>query len=231
MIGDLWRWGLRSESSQKDLAKSWRQLVRWLVSDVPPRVSLTVESSPSGAPGEVRFSVQARDAEFKPLDNAMVRLTVRPVLLTAAAEAGSAAFPADTNELQLTAEPSGAQSGAYAATYLAREAGAYSVEASVIQADGKPVGRAVAGWTSDPAAEEFRSLKPNVALLENLAKRTGGQLVSLADLEKFVRSLPERHAPISETWNDPLWHKPAVLMFVMGCFVAEWGIRRWKGMP
>jgi len=231
MLGDLWRWGLRSETSQKDLAKSWRQLVRWLVSDVPPRVSLTVESSPTGTPGEVRFNIKARDEEFKPLDNAVVRLTVRPVVLAAPGEAGAAALAADTNVLQFTAEPSGDQPGAYAANYLAREAGVYSVEASVAQADGKPVGRAAAGWSSDPAAEEFRSLKPNVALLEDLARRTGGQLVPLADLEAFVRGLPERHAPVSEVWSDPLWHKPVVLLFVLGCFVAEWGIRRWKGMP
>jgi hypothetical protein len=50
-------------------------------------------------------------------------------------------------------------------------------------------------------------------------------------LEKFVRHLPERHAPITETWMDPLWQKPVVFLFVLGCFVAEWGIRRWKGMP
>ena len=45
MIGDMWRGSLRDESTQKDLAKSWRQLVRWLVSDVPSRVSVTPETS------------------------------------------------------------------------------------------------------------------------------------------------------------------------------------------
>jgi len=39
------------------------------------------------------------------------------------------------------------------------------------------VGRAESGWTSDPAADEFRSLKPNRALLENIAKRTGGEII------------------------------------------------------
>jgi hypothetical protein len=34
-----------------------------------------------------------------------------------------------------------------------------------------------------------------------------------------------------ETWTDPLWHKPVVFLLVLGCFLAEWGIRRWKGMP
>jgi hypothetical protein len=81
------------------------------------------------------------------------------------------------------------------------------------------------------AAAEFRSLKPNRAWLEAIAKRTGGEVVALEDLEQFVRRLPERHAPITETWTDPLWHKPVVFLWVLGCFVAEWGIRRWKGLP
>jgi uncharacterized membrane protein len=231
MVGDMWRWGLRDEAMQKDLGKSWRQLVRWLVSDVPPRISVVAETSASGNPAEVRLTVKARDEEFKPLDNSTVRLTVRPVKLTSPQNEQVASNVSDTNYVQLTADPSAASPGTYEATYIARETGAYSVEALVTQADGKVAGQAAAGWTSDPAAAEFRSLKPNRQLLETIAKRTGGEIVAMDDLEKFVRHLPERHAPITETWTDPLWHKPVVFLFVLGCFVAEWGIRRWKGLP
>src|SRR5689334_9856926 len=66
-VGDFWRWGLGGEVMQKDLAKSWRQLVRWLVSDVPARV--TVEAQAADEPAQVRLVVKARDEEFKPLDN------------------------------------------------------------------------------------------------------------------------------------------------------------------
>ena len=50
MIGDMWRWGLRDEEMQKDLAKAWRQMIRWLVSDVPPRISVAAEAAPGGDP-------------------------------------------------------------------------------------------------------------------------------------------------------------------------------------
>ncbi len=50
MIGDMWRGSLRDETSQKDLAKSWRQLVRWLVSDVASRVSVTPQTSATANP-------------------------------------------------------------------------------------------------------------------------------------------------------------------------------------
>lgn len=226
MIGDMWRGSLRDETSQKDLAKSWRQLIRWLVSDVPSRVSVTPESSANGDPSTVHFVVTARDEEFKPLDNASVQLTIRPVHLL---QSSNAAPGADF--LQIAADPLPDQPGKYDSSYVARDAGAYSVEAVVTQADGRFVGHAMSGWTSDPAAEEFRVLKPNRELLSAIAQRTGGAVLTMSGLKDFARRLPERAAPITETWSDPLWHKPVVFLFVIGCFVAEWGIRRWKGLP
>ena len=83
----------------------------------------------------------------------------------------------------------------------------------------------------DPAAAEFRSLKPNRAYLEALAKRTGGQVLTMDGLRDFVRQLPQRHAPVMESWSKPLWENPVVYLFALACFVAEWGIRRWKGLP
>jgi uncharacterized membrane protein len=226
MIGDMWRGSLRDETSQKDLAKSWRQLVRWLVSDVPSRVSVTPETAANGDPSRVRFVVTARDEEFKPLDNASVQLTIRPVHLLQSPDAESGG-----NYLQITADPLPNEPGKYEATYVARDAGAYSVQAVVTQFDGKAAGSAMAGWVSDPAAEEFRVLKPNRELLSAIAQRTGGAVLTMPALRDFARRLPERRAPITETWSDPLWHKPVVFLLVIGCFAAEWGIRRWKGLP
>jgi uncharacterized membrane protein len=226
LIGDMWRGSLRDEISQKDVAKSWRQLLRWLVSDVPPRVGIAAETAANGDPSIVRFVVTARDEEFKPLDNAGIQLTIRPVHLLQSTNAVSS-----TNYLRLTADPLPDQPGKYETSYVARDAGAYSVEAAVTTSDGRAAGHAMAGWTSDPAAEEFRTLTPNRELLQAIAQRTGGKVLTMSDLKDFARRMPERTAPITETWSDPLWHKPGVFLFAIGCFVAEWGIRRWKGMP
>ncbi|HXT11749.1 MAG TPA: glutamine amidotransferase [Candidatus Angelobacter sp.] len=228
MIGDMWRWGLRDEQMQKDLAKSWRQMVRWLVADVPPRISVSAEAAPGGDASEFRLTVKAHDEEFRPLDNASVKLTVRPVQVSSSSRQSRASAQ---NFVQLTADPVSGESGTYTATYVAHDTGGYSVEATVMDSDGRMAGRAAAGWTSDPAAEEFKSLKPNRALLESLAKKTGGEVLSMSGLDALVRKLPEKHSPVMETWTYPLWHKPVVLLFALGCFVGEWGLRRWKGMP
>jgi hypothetical protein len=133
--------------------------------------------------------------------------------------------------LELPADLSGTESGRYEATYVMRDAGAYSVDAVVTQPDGQLVGRAEAGWSADPAVDEFRSLKPNRALLDTIAHRTGGEIVPMEDLRKFVRGLPQRAAPITETAAQPLWRQPAIFFFALVCFLADWGLRRWKGLP
>ena len=93
------------------------------------------------------------------------------------------------------------------------------------------VGSASIGWTVNHGADEFASLGINRALLQRLASRTGGEMVEAEDLERFVESLPSRGAPIMTSELRPLWHIPLVMVFALSCFLSEWGLRRWKGMP
>jgi uncharacterized membrane protein len=232
LIGDLWRWGLRDEALHRDMDKAWRQLFRWLVADVPNRVDFQAEARRGDPNQSMRLQVRVRDKSFQPMDNASVVLSVRAVTNGIHRTSGTVDAKADTstNAVRLTAEPALNEAGLYEATYVPRETGGYLAEAVVTDSAGAEVGRAEAGWTADPAAEEFRSLKPNRALLENIARQTGGELVAPGKLDDFARNLPNRKAPITESWSFPLWHQPAVFLFALACFVVEWGLRRWKGM-
>ena len=116
------------------------------------------------------LQVRARDKEFKPLDNATVKITVTPMTRCRAMSGcdKSIASPESAATIaRLNAEPALAEAGLYETPYVPRVTGGYLAEAVVTDADGVEVGRAQAGWTADPAAEEFKSLKPNRALLEN----------------------------------------------------------------
>ena len=114
---------------------------------------------------------------------------------------------------------------------MAREAGGYLATAEVTDHAGKLIGRADAGWVHDPAAEEFKSIVPNRTLLEELTRQTGGAMVTRAELAGLADRLARAPAPITETWSRPLWHNPLMFAVVLGCFLAEWAWRRWKGLP
>ena len=225
LIGDLWRWGLRDEELHRDMDKAWRQMLRWLVADVPERVSFQLEQQ-RGDPNEaVQLQVRVRDQKFQPLDNATVTLSVQTI-----GQSPSTNGPATARTIRLNAEPALSEPGLYQATYIPRESGGYKAEAVVTNNVGAEVGRTELGWANDLAAEEFRSLKPNRALLESIAKKTGGEVIQAGQLAKFVESLPNRKVPITEDWNRPLWHQSGVFLLALACFIAEWGLRRWKGL-
>jgi hypothetical protein len=219
MFGDLWRTGLREESMQKDLGKFWRQLARWLTTDVPRQTELTAQPKPGDPDQAVLLKVRARDKAFQPLDNATVRISV-----TGPSLEGS------TNVVTITADASSQESGVYEATYIPRVPGPYMASAQALSSDGLSMGQAETGWVADPLAEEFKNLIPNKAFLEAIARKTGGEMAPIENLLSFVEKLPSKKAPLVEAQSFPLWHQPIVFLAALGCLLFEWGMRRWKGL-
>ncbi len=223
-IGDVWKWGMKDAAARTDMEKAWRQLTRWLVTDVPNRVECTVEPLAGDVNGAVRLQVRVRDEKFQPVDDATVAINVEPVVFDGTTGAAG-------NAIKLEAEPALSEPGLYQATYVPRQTGGFRAVASVKNSAGADLGRAEAGWSTDLAAEEFRSLTPNVAFLEELARKTGGEVIVATDLEKFAKRLPQLSAPVMETWSYPAWHTPLMFAFALACLLTEWGLRRWKGLP
>ncbi|MBN1803852.1 MAG: hypothetical protein JW837_01255 [Sedimentisphaerales bacterium] len=219
-VGDVWRWGMKQSQLHKDMDKFWRQTLRWLVADVPDRVTLKVVQKPDEINQPVVLQVHARNKEFEPMDNVSVSVEVRE--------------PQGKN-VRLTAEAVFNQSGLFEATYIPRTNGGYFADAVITDSNGFELGKASTGWVVDLEANEFRSIGINRSLLEKLANQTKGSVVELEELGNFVDNLPNRTAPIMDTWVKPFWDLPGILpaafMFILICFAGEWTLRRWKGMP
>ncbi len=221
-VGDIWRWGLRGPKEQADLARFWRQIVRWLVTDTPLQVDLRARVQ-----GEkVKLEVLARDTSYQPVELAQARITIKRMV-----NLDQARNENGFSQVSLLAEPVAGESGRFTTTFNSRDAGAYLAEVEVTDADGAVVGTAEAGWVTDPAAEEFRSLEPNRAILEDLAQRTGGRVLGFTDLGGLSDLLSRQPAPITETWTHPLWHRNWLFLGILGCFLVEWAVRRLRGLP
>jgi uncharacterized membrane protein len=218
-IGDVYRWGMQNPETHQDMDKFWRQLVRWLVADTPQPVEMTAEPAETGQ--AMNLQVRARDEKFQPLEDAIVSIEVQPVTHAAT----------NTGPVRLRAEPSSKEPGLYEAAYVPRDTAGYLARAVATNSLGAEAGRVEAGWTTDLTADEFRSLQPNLELLRELARRTGGQMVSPDRLGDFASHLPARQAPVMEDSTSPAWHTPAMLALALLCFAGEWGLRRWNGMP
>lgn len=229
LVGDLWRWHMNDRKDSDDLMKSWRQTARWLVSDVPRRISVEVQRR-EDSDTNVEVRVRVRDEDFKSLDNAVVKLAVKtPDLL--AAEVKNPKNPQDEKAIQLNAQPSDDEAGLYVASFVCREPGNYHAVASVFAPDGTEIGQQETGWVHDPSTEEFRNLKPNREFLSRIAAKTGGEVIDAGGLESFVKTIPNTDAMVTETEVRPWWHQWFLMLIVIGLFVVEWGLRRWKGLP
>jgi uncharacterized membrane protein len=216
LVGDYWRWNLhRDKPEEDDFDRAWRQTVRWLVSDVPARLEVSVARQAQSTAPAMQLAIRVRDTEFLPLDNAQVKVQITDP---------------SGKQLELAAEPADREAGLYIATYVSRQSGAYRATVTANAPDGSEIATRDAGWTAQPAAEEFARLAPNREGLAEIAARSGGEVIEANDLPKFVASLSRRKAPITEPWIYPLWHHPLYLLLPLGCLAAEWGLRRWHGL-
>jgi hypothetical protein len=67
------------------------------------------------------------------------------------------------------------------------------------------------------------------ALLEQIAKTTGGQIVpptAVAEVLELASLSPEVHENVERT---PLWNRWANLWIILGCLFVEWIVRKAKG--
>jgi len=216
-IGDLWRWGMEDEALREDMNRSWRQLVRWLVADVPRFVEVDTRwEDPRLAKRKV--AIRVRKEDYLPEENATVELLLR--------ESGAEG----EDPVRQFAEPSLEEPGLYEAELSTPEPGAYRLEVLVNGEDGERLGSGEAGWSWNPAADEFASLQAQPGRLEQVAEATGGEMLRREGLASFVRELPQREAPLQEVWVRPLWHQAWVFLLILVLFASEWGLRRWKGL-
>ncbi len=215
LIGDMWRWHMKAEPDNDDLMKAWRQTIRWLVADVPRRVDAEV-SHLNDANLTVFLKAEVNDEMYRPLDNARVDFEITKP---------------DGIKVQLTADPLDTSGGQYGLQFVPRQSGAYTVNVTANSADGQVIDQREIGWVSEPAVDEFQSLQPNAKLMQKIADQTGGEVVQLRSLDRFVADLPSRKVPFMETKIVPWWHNWTVFLVAVGLLVVEWGMRRWRGLP
>ena len=217
-IGDLWRWGMRRSGNEADdLGKFWRQSLRALVSDVPGRVTVALVPHP-GEAGALAVKARVRGRDFRPVDSSEVTVEIDAVA-------------PDGTRTRLQTEPASAEPGGWGAQFRPQTPGIHRVQVRASARDGRPLGEAEAGRALDLDADEHRSIRPNLALLEDLARQTGGAVIEPAALDNLLQRLRDRPAPVSDLHLRPLWHSWAVLLLALACLAAEWTLRRRRGLP
>jgi hypothetical protein len=203
---EIWRW--RYGQGERYPERFWVPLVRLLA-----RESL--------AQGEQRASLQVEPPRVSPGESVVVTLRFAD---EETAQQGAASIPVDI--VGADGAPLGRvdlvrEGGLATATLPVEKVGAFRAIAS-----DPSFGRAESAFEVVRRDDELRQGDTDHAALEELARRTGGQMLDGSMIADLPRLLPQRSREIDQSQMRSLWDTSAALTLLLILLGSEWIGRR-----
>jgi hypothetical protein len=213
---DSWEWQMHASIPLEDMTHEnlWRQMLRWLVADVPAPVEArtTVDRVEPGEAVSIEASVV--DPTWLDINDAhvMARVT-RP--------GGST--------LDVPLQWSGERDGQYRGTFVSTVPGAYEIAIDADRA-GKPIGTNTAYVRAGAGDSEYFDPTMHEAPLRRIADETGGRFYTPANVTGLPEDVSYAGRGVTSVEERELWNMPIILIMLVGLVCAEWGYRRAVGL-
>ena len=215
----LWRWRLMAQGNPATapfLQQFLSTSVMWLVSrDIGRGVRAGPLKDEFSLGEKVDFAAQVYDATAKPVENAVVHLSITGT----------------SGQMETDLRPVG--NGRYEGTVEGLPKAEYRFEASA-SVEGTVMGRDKGSFTVGGLALEFMETRMNADLLRQIAYRTGGRFfaateaVGLREALDSVKTFAPREERRSDTIELPHWGTMLAILVIL--LAAEWTIRKRSGM-
>jgi len=189
----------------------WRQMLRWLVSDVSQPVSIAAEGG-EVSPGEtVNLLAEVRDSAY-------LKVNGGEVVARVTAPSGA---PIDV-PLRWAVE----RDGEYRGSFVADEEGTYSVRAESRSGDTK-ISLSDSAFVQVAESEaEFFDAAMRAPLLQRIARETGGRFYRPDEVGRLPEDLALSQSGATVLEQKELWDMPALFLLLGTLVAAEWGYRR-----
>jgi hypothetical protein len=213
---DTWLWQMHADIPLEDQTHEtfWRQLLRYLVSDVPQPLTASL-SADRVEPGQaITITAEVSDSGYVRLNGAAVHATI--------------VDPAGASEevpLRWTVR----RDGEYAATWTPSAPGIHEVRIAASQGS-RPLGEWTGYVESGDVGAEYFGAGLQEGTLRRVAEETGGRYYTPATLRTLPEdvSFTESGATVVE-YRD-LWDMPILLLLLVGLLSAESSLRRRWGL-
>ncbi|MGE3615232.1 MAG: glutamine amidotransferase [Gemmatimonadales bacterium] len=215
-VQDSWLWQMHAAISVEDLTHEtlWRQLLRWVLEDVPDQAELTFTPE-HPVPGE-RVTVRAEiaDSAFARINDAQVSAEV------AGPDGRTQTVPLDWSL---------GQDGLYQGSFVAAAEGDYLLTLSA--AMGRDTLRLPTETieVADRGAD-FINAERRTPVLQRIAQETGGRFYT----PETVASLPDdvvyTESGVTTRETKDLWDMPAIFFVIVASLAFEWVYRRRRGL-
>ncbi len=222
-----WKWylPLRGMGRDSPYERFWGQLIRWLANVEtksreakpsvvirPARTHVRVGQEP------VEVLARVQDEKGRPADNAQVSLTITPEGRSGEAETIPMS-PRMGDRL-------------YRAEFRPRREGTVRLEASALDSAGARLGSDAQDVQVVPFSKETDRLARNDGLLELLAERTDGRMVTISGLPDLVDQILQRRRAKGDVGDVDraevvrLYHFPLLFVAFIALVTGEWLLRR-----
>jgi hypothetical protein len=215
-VQDSWTWKMDASIPVEDqtFTTFWRQLLRWLTSDVPSRVTVRATPDQVNPRSPVELRAEVSDSAYLKLNDADV-----------VAHVTSPSHVTRDIPLEWAVD----RDGEYRATFAPDEPGVH-----VVRVDAKSKNGAVASdSTVVRVAElnaEFVDAEMRAPLLKRVASETGGRFYTPATVGTLAADIAMSKRGVTVVNEMDLWDMPINFLLLVGLVSAEWGYRKMRGL-
>jgi hypothetical protein len=215
-VQDDWQWQMDPATPADDqtFSRFWRQMTRWLTSDVPGRVVVSLPTDQVNPKNPIAMRASAADSLYLPRNDAKVVAHIT-------SDSGIAR--------DLPFDWAIDRDGEYRGTFTPDQAGTYTIQVTATLPSGAKTADTSYVRVADLNSEYFDA-EMRAPLLERIANETGGRFYS----PKSASTLPEdvalsKHGVTVVNQMD-LWDMPAIFLLLVALVTAEWTYRKARGL-
>jgi uncharacterized membrane protein len=215
-IQDSWTWAFGADIPIDDptFPTFWRQLLRFLTSDVPGRVTVHARTDQVNPRTPVNLTAEVVDSAFLSVNDARV-----------VAHVAGPAGPVRDVPLEWAVD----RDGEYRATFTPDEQGIYSVRVDATSHDGSVASDSIYVRVADLNAE-YVDAEMRASLLQRLARETGGRFYTPATVSTLAEDVAMSKHGVTVANELDLWDMPVNFLLLVALLSAEWGYRKVRGL-
>jgi hypothetical protein len=215
-VQDSWNWQMDPKSPEDDqtFSRFWRQMLRWMTSDVPNRVVVSLPTDQANPRNPITIRASVVDSMFIARNDAKV-----VAHLTSDGE--------DVRDVPLDWAID--RDGEYRGTFTPDQAGVYMVRVESTLPNGATAGDTSYVRVADLNTEYFDA-EMRAPLLQRIATETGGKFYTPATANTLADDVALSKHGVTVVNQMDLWDMPAVLILLVALLAAEWSYRKARGL-
>lgn len=215
-VQDTWLWQMHADVPLDNQSHEilWRQMLRWLVNDVPDQLALQASAEPAALGQTVQLKADLRDKSFTKINDAVVLASVET----------------PTGEIiDVPLRWTSAADGEYTGSFVPTAEGLHRVSVNAERAQENVADTSLMIDVVEDQGEYFNA-QMRAPLLRRMSEETGGAFYPLAEINRLSEEVKFSGSGITRVESYDLWDMPIVFFMIVGLVGAEWGIRRRRGL-